>query len=497
MSNLFKVKHHVVEFLVLAFYVIEFFIGISQFFYNYSEPESWLFYRGSFTSSSFFASFSVIQLPLSLNFLKKNEKKDSAFSLTYFFLILSVTIVVLMTHSRNSFFLLSFYILFMSNANCQLYKFRTELLYNKFRVLFLLIIIVLCILIYLNFYNKSGSIYGRLLIWEIVFKNCKNFFWFGVGYGKFPQNYPLWQSSYFENNSSFLLNKTMFSGETYLCFNEFLQLFSEIGFCGFILFFYLLYKFFVKTNKENNIQSFTFKQVLLLILISGITSFTWHVSIFLLIGFYCIASVLRNEFNCKIENKKYVFKNELKNILVLIALIVVSYTIAQSVSSLKYSYEWHEAKKISKFDKEKLHQYKYLNKYLSMNSNFLQDYGNLLYQFTDSIGLATKLLQKAKLYEITYNISDNLANCYILNGDYDDAIKEVKFLKNFVPHYFTPRYTLMKLYLVQKDTTEAIKIGKEIIDLPIKVKSDQVDYIKRNTAFFILHKKMLNDTILP
>lgn len=52
---------------------------------------------------------------------------------------------------------------------------------------------------------------------------------------------------------------------------------------------------------------------------------------------------------------------------------------------------------------------------------------------------------------------------------------------NFLPNRFLPKYNLLELYVLQKDTPNVQQTGKRILQMPVKIPSYKVSQIKQNT----------------
>lgn len=87
------------------------------------------------------------------------------------------------------------------------------------------------------FYLKKGSSNGRLLIWEVTLGKIADKPLFGYGVGRFEAEYNNWQADYFKSHPNEMEGvKGMVAGNTKYCFNEYMEMASELGIVGLLLF---------------------------------------------------------------------------------------------------------------------------------------------------------------------------------------------------------------------------------------------------------------------
>ena len=79
----------------------------------------------------------------------------------------------------------------------------------------------------------------------------------------------------------------------------------------------------------------------------------------------------------------------------------------------------------------------------------------------------------------------NIAGCYYYLGNYDKAEEFCKQAINMIPYLFAPKYRLFLLYKQNGNRVEALKIAKEIYNMPIKVYSETVKNIKLEVKTYI------------
>ena len=87
------------------------------------------------------------------------------------------------------------------------------------------------------YFLKKGSSDGRLFIWEVTTGKITEKPLFGYGAGRFEAEYNNWQAGYFKTHPEDMDGpKGMVAGNTKYCFNEYLEMTSELGLIGLLLF---------------------------------------------------------------------------------------------------------------------------------------------------------------------------------------------------------------------------------------------------------------------
>ncbi len=87
---------------------------------------------------------------------------------------------------------------------------------------------------------------------------------------------------------------------------------------------------------------------------------------------------------------------------------------------------------------------------------------------------------------INYVTNYNQYDLYLLLGDTYEKINNIKlaeqnylFASYMIPNRFIPKYHLVRIYIKEGQNEMSKKIANEIINMPVKVSSKQVDFIKR------------------
>jgi tetratricopeptide (TPR) repeat protein len=328
---------------------------------------------------------------------------------------------------------------------------------------------------------------GRFLILKISCKHIKEYFWFGTGLGRFTNLYPLWQQDYFKLHPNLYNNEFVVAGETYVAFNDILQFFVEIGFLRFAIFVIAMYKFFRLKSSYYTILLLYIKLSVGIMLISALTTYTFHITILLTFLALCISFSI--SISTKTEKETFCINYlGLRKPFFLIMLGTTYFAIYKLAQESNAIYKWKLTKANVSIE-EKYQLYFSAYSYLSTNGKFLKDYGKILF-IKGEYQKAILIFQQSLLYYNNFETYELLALVYEYQGDLENAILQYQYLANYVPHKFTPKYKIFQLYLKSKKYKEAKKIGDILLSMPIKIPSQTIDDIKKEVSIF-MNSKML------
>lgn len=415
----------------------------------------------------------------------KNDRKYSIL-IFYAYLVLVLT-YILVVRSRIS--IVAFVvcaIIFIFNVQSQQLKKKWSLLSKKNKI-FIIILGVSAISIFtiwlLNI--KRGSLYGHLLLFKIAVKNLAENFWFGAGIGHFTSQYPRWQANFF-SSSAYSTTDWLSASESYLVFNEYIQLFETIGILGFASFSSILFIFFSLKSQSNTKLIIALKTTVLAILICGLSSYPFHVNVLLLLLIICIIiafSFKENSFST-LGLPRYILGKHTRFYKVCLIILYASSVHHLIVSGVQlYSfYKWKmvsgNALAIDETGKDRLRK---IYPILKNDWKFLIAYGTYLAKDSSSYVDAINVLEESKKYHISKKSITTLAETYTALKDYSNAKKNWKWLSEFIPNLFLPKFELLKLYILTKDSSSAEKLYFEIVNMPVKVPSYEVLEIKNKS----------------
>ena len=351
----------------------------------------------------------------------------------------------------------------------------------------LIIYFFLFLAVVIIFYFQYNSARGRVFIWKITSTMILDHPVVGVGVGNYSKFFCEHQTGYFKNGNPSDEEKLL-AGLGESCFNEYLQLTSELGIIGlllFMLFIIILLRrpFFSLLELHRGNHDF-----IILGAVAGILGFLifslfsypfsilpMEINLYFLFGI--VASCHKKDIS--ILFPRFINSFYFKAILLVIVFIFLVSFLNNSDREIVARKRWQYAsglKTIGNYCKA-INIFKAISPVLKDNAIFLMDFGEALYlnglfnESTDILKKSVSLVPHPQTYELLgkacQNIGNNVdAEKYFLNSVY------------LVPHRFTPRYSLIRYYLKTQQVEKAIFQLNAIIEMPIKVNSLKVRRIK-------------------
>lgn len=334
------------------------------------------------------------------------------------------------------------------------------------------IVTALCFLVLIlgyMYYMKEDSANGRLLIWKCTFNMIMEKIIFGYGYNGFESQYMLYQADYFTNHPD--SNYTLLADNVRHPFNEFLLLTVEFGLCSLILIIILIVYLIKIYLKQKNEITYTCISTLLSIGIFSCFSYPFNIPFTWLILCFSIGILLSFSTECKtIPINKYI-----RCIFVTFICILFIFMTRRGY----YEYRWYQLKQLDTilYREHIISEYEYLYNYLFDDPYFLYDYtAEMNYLKVDEI--TEDLIENCEKRINGYSIQMLKADIKKNIGKLGNAQKCYILASHMCPSKFAPLYELAKIYEMQEDYKNAIKIATVIINKPIKIPSVKIDAIK-------------------
>lgn len=332
----------------------------------------------------------------------------------------------------------------------------------------------------LTFMFKSDSTQGRILIYKISFDIFKEFYLVGIGLGGFKQKYLLYQALYFSNDS-FTVKELLLADNTYFAFNDYWQFTIEAGILGLIalaLILVLLTFLIRKALWKNRVD----RPVVLLLAVAQMLAIN-------------VAAFFTHVF------EKLHFQT-----LYLICVIVVCYYVSESfkrwslltagitIASLLYlhfnlplhSYmaykRFEEAKELAfaGYSHESLEILMHIYPSMKSSHAYQMFYGEMLLK-NEKLSEAEKILRMAAATVPANSLYVQLGNCFQRQKKMVEAERAYRLAVNMVPNRLSSRYTLFQFYISCNRTAEAIKVGIDILSIPVKIHSHYSQLIRSDT----------------
>jgi hypothetical protein len=434
---------------------------------------------GTLENTGVFSSYLVMHVPLLyFIFFKLNNNRHSEYKwiLGVLFFVLSsyVLAISILNSSRAAilvFIMLAIVIL------------RLEVGPKHFKNWKLLVgigIIGICIASALlnRFQYKILSTKGRLMQIDVCKEHLFKNLWTGVGLGKFSFQYPFWQAEYFCSKDNIPVDYFLSAGESYVLYNEYLQLFLELGCVGFSFGIIILVAYFrCKTIPNDHLMSYS-KLTLVVILMYACVSYPFYCTFFL----FLIAISISTAFSLGGQESLMNFKpfNRMVRSLIpflILIFIICSYKSFQVlISVVKFEKLYGD---YFKDPVEIVNEYAVLDKNLGSDGKFLLAYGEALMMDSATVGKGIDILERSKLYFTSYRTFNSTALGYIKMHSHKGAIDNFTFLSCLVPSEFYPKYQRALLYHAACDSMELRRVSEEILTMPVKIPSSEVDRIKK------------------
>lgn len=339
-------------------------------------------------------------------------------------------------------------------------------------------ILLFLILSYYLYQINPHSVNGRFLIYRVSLNIFFDHPFLGIGLGGFASTYNNYQAAFFHSNN-LPIEIQLLASDTFQPFNEFLRILIEIGLLGVGLlgmFFFKIIKLKPKSTRFSNVQ-YGALGALCSIVITCLLSYPLSISSIIINVLFFLAILTSSKEASVITIR---LKNTPEKIVYLLPVVIVVVLLLNKEYKVVNSYRnWEKAALYSLEDRSVLADklYKAEFRFLKNNGEFLFNYGSeLVILGQNKKGI--EYLEAAKNKAPSTALYQYLGDGYQNEGRYNEAKLSYQNASDIAPSRFLPKYKLLKLYLLSKDTTSAQKIAKEIINYPVKIPSEAVAEIK-------------------
>ncbi len=347
--------------------------------------------------------------------------------------------------------------------------------------------IILCGLLAYGLYQlRPDSVHGRFLIWKITSRIISDHPFFGIGFDRYGIEYGNYQADYF-NSHPHNEYEIFLAGNVNHAHNEYLEILSEFGIIGLLLFGTLLF-FLLKTkNSAETPLLLPAKASLLAILFFMMGSFPLHI-LPTLINFIFLAALISNARQPVLTLKipQFLYKT-MAVLLLATGLFLFSHTL----KTYHLHKLWHQAVQLSlqqRYDEAKA-LFVQLYPRLKSNGQFLLNYGGTLSLKGDH-PQAIEILHQARLRYTDPNIYISLGNSYAALGKTNEAEKNYWHAYYIIPNRLYPLYLLTKLYIENNLLEQACKIGYRVICFNEKVPSPAIVEMKMEISELLKSRKL-------
>ncbi len=356
---------------------------------------------------------------------------------------------------------------------------------NKLMVIFITLLIIISSG-YGLFQLKKDSVLGRAFVWKITLQSIADKPVFGAGFHQFQKTHNDYQATYFREGKGTEKEINMATDDPY-AYNEYIQMASELGITGLILFLLFTLSLFIHrpleaNSKHHKIQGIA-KSSVLMISISALFSYPFHV-IPIAVILFISAGIISGLNNNKI--REITIPGKLIQRLAIVGIIPVFIFMHYQYKQLHAYKDWKKGYGLLRNGKSEAGLREYKNLYTSLNHDpsFLFNYGSELSvakKYKQSIEILNETLELLNVADVyTY-----LGNSYEGMGQYKKAIAAFEKSSYIIPHKFYPKYRLLPLYFGTGQERKAIDLARSMLHTEPKVPSKIVDKIKYDVRGFL------------
>lgn len=330
-------------------------------------------------------------------------------------------------------------------------------------ILSIVLIALLCIVLY---QIKKNSADGRFFIWARCFDLIKERPLFGYGPYGFESNYMSTQAEYFRANpdSPFV----MLADSVTQPFNEYLKLTVNYGLVGLaiaVALLVLVVRRVYNCDRQIKVLGLSFVAS---VLVMCQFSYPFMYDVLWLLSFMAIAPAFSP------SREELVIPKYLR----IMASSLLLGGLVLSLRTMYYSMKWTEMYKRTEqgYVNRMMPYYSDMKKIMRNNPLFAYNYAaelNKAQRFDESL----EILDKCSESWNDYNVQILYSDIYAKKGDMDRALMACDQAYNMVPCRFDPLYRKMLIYVYSNDTINVVRTAHEILEKPIKVRSDQLNNI--------------------
>ena len=329
-------------------------------------------------------------------------------------------------------------------------------------------IILLTASVFVTLYHiKPDSADGRLFIWSRCFEMIKEHPLLGYGASGFHRCYMSAQADYFRAHQD--SPYVMLADNVGHPFNEYIKLTIQFGliglFAAIILLIWIVWKL-SKSEKKTKVLGLSFVTSLF---IMCQFSYPFRYAVVWLMCFIAITPVV-------VKSEKQTF--EVPSYIRIVTSSILLLVLVTTLRRMYYDMKWAEISKralIGQVDRM-LKYYEGMPSDIKHNPLFLYNYAaelNYSKLHEKSIALTLKCAEDWNDYDVQILFASNYAYLH----DKEKAIQSFDNAYNMIPCRFEPLYGKMMVYEDSHDTINVLRMANEIIEKPVKIRSERVSFI--------------------
>jgi O-antigen polymerase len=423
---------------------------------------------GSFYNPAFFTNYLLLFLPLWVFFVAISRKNTMKFS-NILAIILLVLAIASFIYNKNRTGIFTVTVL-----SCYYAVIYTKSLKNKWLTIILSVSISIAGLYLIQ---KKESTIGRLLILKITTEIIKENPVFGIGINNFPKEYSNYQAEYFKYNQN--PKERLLADDTQVANSELFQLTSEFGLTLlpllFIIMLFLRRIGFLRKTADNDFDyhlSVSREAFMIVVVCLALINNPFRIpgvvyAISSLFVFYLVTAKL-SLGKVILSSKQFVE----------VAIFLAGYMCFGLYQQYQL-YNWLDHSK--KYLAGVIEPFDYNQKSLRYNYPYLYTTSMELF-YQDNNKESIRQLEKLQNIKTDSKIETMLGKNYTTLGKRKEALIHYQKAHYMNPKLFVPQYLVMNELLLMNDTISAKVQAKKILVSPIKISSDDVDYIRKKAS---------------
>lgn len=436
---------------------------------------------GTFINPNFLGVYMVIGLIGVLYQILFFEFKDSIVKLLLLISALLMLYVLYLTDSRASWISLIVGVLFLLSTSPKSISFLKANKKKTIALISVLFFVGISGLYFLYQLNKD-SVDGRTLIREITISEIKEKPFFGNGIFNFTGIYNNSKAEYF-NELQRPWNEIKVANYVSTAFNDYLQIVFEIGFFGFVLLGLLLFVIFRKIELTPKtrlgltvVVIFAFLGLFTSVLYNptAMVFLVWGLSLLIVFGNNRRELLtITNTFCIKSINVSFIIMSFLITVtFYLKTQILIDFKTISEGENQRFYYKINDTKMLLiqddpfvefKFGFEKFHEGEAKKGILMMENS----------------------VRKEPIPEANVVLADS----YSGQKNFLKTEQLLVLNNGIEPFRFEPKENLFRFYIQTKQKEKSIKIAREIINLPVKIKSNKIDICKTEAEKYLKNNR--------
>lgn len=483
----------IIIFSILLFGLLQVFYGLIQLYGFIPNVLQDFKIGGSFGNPSPYTNYLVSILPIALGFALFNQENsifDKIIKILSISVFVGILIILPPTLTRTSWLAAFLGILIILNYKFHLAA-KVNTLLNSYikKAVVGIILVLVSVFVIIKLYNyKKDSAQGRLFIWQTTIEIIKENPVFGSGFNTFSIEHNKQQAKYFQENPNDI-KRSYLADNVLFAFNEYLEITSETGIIGILLFLSLIgFTLFINNTKKKSVNgenyfSLIFQTSLIIILFTALFSYPFHNIPIYLNFIICLAII--SSYNKRNVIGLNITKLPVK-LFALVFLVLCVYLFKLEHSRFTANKKWTRAARYIKTGEQgkAIKIYKNIYPLLSYNGNFLYNYGaelSIIGQYEKSLEILIEAENKINDADYYTYLGNTYEGLNMLN-EAEEAFLNASYI---IPHKFYPKYRLVYIYAKTNRINEALKLADEIVKMDMKVDSEVMETIKAEMVKFI------------